>query len=213
MKIKLKYIPTLILTLMAAVSGLALTTPYVGATNPDSVEARVEVSQACSFDDDYSSTFNISAMNGTSGTTESMNRVNPTDNMVHVSCNNIAGFDIKAVGYSPDATHASGYDGNTDMYSSTVSTPIPTGTATSGATSAWAMKVGSASSSTSYTYQNGYNAYSNVPTTPAVSVLRFAGSTSAVVTGTFRPDYQYYISQSQPAGTYTGKVKYTIVAI
>ena len=190
-----------------------------GAVNPDSAEAWVEVNDACSFDDDYSSTFNISAMNGTTGNTESMNRVNPPsagDNLVHVSCNNISGFSIKAIGYSPDATHTTGYDGNTDMYSSTTSAVISTGTATSGATSAWAMKITSATNdvvttTSGVTYPNGYqNTYGVVPSS-ATTVLHFAGSTSAVVTGSFRPDYQYYISQSQPAGTYTGKVKYTII--
>ncbi|MDO5480436.1 MAG: hypothetical protein Q4F58_02070 [Candidatus Saccharibacteria bacterium] len=217
MKIKLKYVPSLILTVMTVFGAVVLTTPYARATNPDSAEARVVVDDACTFNDNYDYTFTFSAMNGTVGDTTSETRSYTDGNIVKVTCNNITGFKIKAIGFSPDAAHATGYDGNTDMYSPTTSAVIPTGTATSGATSAWAMRITSASVTSptgtgapTATIQTPFATWASVPSS-ATTVIQFGGSTTSPVEGNMRADYQYYISQSQPAGTYTGKVKYTIV--
>ena len=221
MKIKLKYTSIVILTLMAVAGGATLVSPYAGAiTENDSAEAYVVVNDACEFDSDNSYTATFTALNGTSNDTETHDPLKPD---FEVSCNNISGFSITAVGFSPDSTHASGDDGNTDMYSTTTAAVIPTGavvtsgTFTPSSPSAWGMRISNITSSTSYTANSSYaiasHNYAAVPsaTSPATQMVHYAGSTTALVTGTMRADYGFYISQSQSAGTYTGKVKYTVV--
>ena len=216
MKIKLKYIPTIILTLTTAFAGFFLSSSRVGAvTDTDSADARVDVNDACTFNSNYDYTFSYSALNGTSGNTTSDTR--PAAYLVSVTCNNISGFKIKAVGYSPDALNPGGVDGNTDMFSTTTSDVIPTGTATSGPTSSWAMRITSANvtaptgtGAPTATIQSPFTTWASVPYIDT-TVVQFGGSTSAVVEGNMTADYQFYVSQNQSAGSYTGKVKYTIV--
>lgn len=222
MKIKLKYIPTLILTLMTAFAGLALLAPYAAALNPDSADAWVEVNDSCGFDSDFSYTYTFSAVNGTADDTD--NIVSDPRPTITLNCNSISGFVVKAVGFSPDATHATGDDGNTDMYSSTTTAIIPTGAGTTTGTiptstaSFWGMRIQASvtqpSSGASATVASAYalaaHNYAAVPTT-ATTVVTYPGSTAMTVEGTMRPDYGFYVSQSQPAGTYTGKVKYTVI--
>ncbi len=208
MRIKLKYIPTIILTLMTAFGGAILTMPYVGAAD-DSAEAVVQVNDACTFDADYSYTFSLSGSAGTSVDTTSVSST--TRQPITVTCNDINGFLIKAIGSSPTSSSAGvGVDGATDMYGANGT--IPTGT--SGSNSYWAMKITSATNNTvsgGVSYPNGYNnTYGLIPSN-STTILSFTGSTTAVVTGSMRPDYMVNISTTQPAGSYTGAVKYTIV--
>ena len=208
MKNKLKYLPTLILTLITVFAGAVLTSAKVGATNPETRNAVVNVNTACVFDDDFSHTYTLNLSAGTSGNTE-----NPSRTPATVTCNNVNGFDIKAVGFSPDATHPGGDEGNTSMYSA--SGTIATGT--SGTNSYWAMKVTSATVTSSHatpttvTVPAAYDGTYGVVPASATPVATFSGSTEGPVTGTFKTDYEVYVSSTQAAGTYTGAVKYTIV--
>lgn len=210
MKIKLKYLPTIILTLITASGGAVLLSSNAGAVDDDA-DAIVNVNTACVFDsDDYDYTKTFATTPGTYVDTES-DSSKPT---VHVTCNNINGFSIKAIGFSPDATHAAGYEGNTFMYGGTVGN-INTGT--SGTNSWWAFKVTSATATvppsttpTTVTPVSPYGSYAAIPSS-ATSILNYAGSTDGPVTGTMRTDYKINVSSTQSAGTYTGQVKYTIV--
>ena len=231
MKNKLKYTPSLILILTTVFAGLVLTAPYAMAESdgPYSADAVVTVDESCSFDSDYTYTSTYTLSNGTAKDTED-DSSKPT---VNVTCNNSTGFSIKAIGYSPDATHATGNDGNTDMFMTggTATSPvIPTGSGSTNTTFAvsapsfWGMRVNTGTnpatstsyvtSSTSYTINSTYNTaahtFAVVPSS-ATTIIHYTGSESAPVTGTFRTDYGVYVSQAQPAGTYTGKVKYTII--
>lgn len=204
MKNKLKYLPTLTLTLMTVFAGAVLAS--AGANADVTRDAVVNVLTACSFTNSSSSyTTDLSiAPGGTEDTEEITTR--PT---FGVTCNANNGFSVNAIGFSPDATHPDGADGNTSMYGSygTIST------GTSGTNSYWAFKVSSASATGSTaTIESPYSGYSNIPssTTPIVSFS--APSTPGThVTGNVRTDYKVHVNPSLPAGTYTGKVKYTIV--
>ena len=198
----IKYIPTTILTLSTLISGAALASAPVLAANSGSKTATVNVSPACSFTAGDGYTANLSLAAGASATTES-----DTKTDIQVTCNSLSGFSVQAVGYSPDATHSDGEDGNTSLYS-TVGT-IPTGT--TGTNSHWAFKVTSATSSTSYSILGGYGNYSNVPSSPTGVVSYTAPTSAGYVTGSMRTDYQVYVSSDQASGAYAGKVKYIVV--
>lgn len=191
-----------LLTLTIILSAIALLEAPAFAVTRTNI-ASVTVNSTCSFDDeyDYTSTFTLTA--GLSANTES-DSSKPT---AHLTCNNPNGFEIDGIGFSPTASSAGdGVEGATSMYGASGS--IATGT--SGTGSYWSFKVSTLAASTSAS--TSYSDYSDVPAT-ITPVATFAGSNSGVVTGTFRPDYQVHVSPTQAPGTYTGAVKYLIVAL
>ena len=139
-------------------------------------------------------------------------------------CNDNEGFSIYAVGYTDNET------GKNVLTNSTLGPThdIVTGTAISGNTSNWAMKLATVSNPTP-TYpiivmgstddtekQEGdpdYSAFQNVPSSYA-KVAKRESSTDVGTNAegaTLTTTYQAYISPTQAAGTYTGQVKYTMV--
>lgn len=123
-----------------------------------------------------------------------------------VLCNDSNGFAVYAIGFSDDTY------GNTAMKPSSVAdtNAITTGTATSGGTSNWAMKLTAVSGDYAPTLATGFNAYHAVPA-EYTKVASLGSSTDATVGSSFKSTYAAYVSQSQAADTYTGKVKYIIV--
>ena len=123
-----------------------------------------------------------------------------------VLCNDAEGFSVYAVGYSGDTY------GNTTMVPASIpaSNGIATGTATSGNTSNWAMKLTAVSGDYAPTIITGFNAYHAVPS-EYTKVATFASTTDAVSGSSFKSTYAAYAQQAQPGDTYTGKVKYTVV--
>ncbi len=124
-------------------------------------------------------------------------------------CNDASGFAIYAVGFSGDE-----YGAN-NMIGTNTGTTIPTGTATSGANSQWAMKLTKVTDATAYnpanmTITNGYDDYSAVPD-DYEKVANFSSATDQTLGAKLTTTYAAYISNTQPADTYTGKVKYTLV--
>ncbi len=113
-----------------------------------------------------------------------------------VSCNDANGWNVKAVGAS------TGSD-NTVMVPTSSGTPIATGTADSGATSNWAFKV---SASDSGLIVSPYNSYAAVP----ASAQKVASSGAAASSVQINTGYQVWVSATQEADTYTGKVTYTV---
>ena len=110
-----------------------------------------------------------------------------------ISCNDAGGWHVTAVGDGADATD------KTAMNATATGADIATGTATSGATSNWAMKVTGGTAS-------GFTTFAGVPGS-ATDVASSSNSTSQseIVT-----TYQVFISATQAADTYTGVVKYTL---
>ena len=123
-----------------------------------------------------------------------------------VFCNDNNGYSVYAAGYSNNE------HGNTVMLSSDgdVSSNIATGIATSGNASNWAMKLNPVASTYAPTIENGFDSYHVVPTT-YTKVATFPSITDTDTGSSFQSTYQVYISGTQKAGTYTGKVRYTIV--
>ena len=116
--------------------------------------------------------------------------------ILKVSCNDASGWQVKAVGASTGTPV-------TSMTPSGSGTAIATGTATSGATSNWAFKVAGTSGVTVVsTYQN----YAAVPAT----ATKVAGGSAAISEGSIYTGYQVWVSATQQADTYTGKVTYTV---
>ena len=123
-----------------------------------------------------------------------------------VFCNDNEGFAVYAVGYTNDEF------GNTTMKPSTlaVSNAIATDTATSGSTSNWAMKLTAVSGDYAPTLETGFNDYHIIPDT-YTKVASYASNTDGSTGSSFKSTYGAFISQTQPADSYTGKVKYTVV--
>ena len=127
-------------------------------------------------------------------------------------CNDADGFAIYAIGYTDNT------DGKNVLASSTMGSAndIATGTATSGNNSNWAMKLSTVTSpSPTYpvTIENSFGSFHSVPN----DYIRVAKRTSATDTGenaegsTLKTTYQAFISSTQLADTYIGKVKYVMV--
>ena len=130
-------------------------------------------------------------------------------------CNDNSGYAIYAVGYSADTI------GNTLMkHDSDATYDFDTGTATSGGTSDWAMKLTAISGTYAPTIHSDTNgAFTSYHVVPSeyTKVVSFASNTDLPATGVnaegsgFTSTYAIWISSTQVAGTYTGKVKYTLV--
>ena len=121
-------------------------------------------------------------------------------NNITTSCNDANGYSIYAIGYS-DNTYDSNY--HTDLIFSSDNTYNIKTNAT-GTNSNWKMKLTPVSDAT---ISNSYDSFQNIPSA-FTKVATFTGLTTA---STITPSYQITISQSQPAGNYTGKVKYVLV--
>ena len=124
----------------------------------------------------------------------------------NVFCNDYEGFAVYAIGYSGDS-----YGDNTMIPNNINSSySIASGTATSGNTSNWAMKLTAVSGDFAPTLATGFNAYHAVPD-EYTKVASLAANTDATNGSSFKSTYVIYITDGQPADTYTGKVKYTVL--
>ena len=154
------------------------------------------------------------------------------ETVIKAFCNDSEGFAIYAIGYTDDT------DGKNVLTSSTLGSTydIVTGTATapvSGVdTSQWAMKLSTITSpvptypiiiagSTDDTEKEqgdlDYSDFEEVPDDYTKVAYRNSSTDinpagqSTAEGSTLKTTYQAYISKTQPAGTYTGQVKYTLV--
>ena len=130
-------------------------------------------------------------------------------------CNDPNGFSIYAIGYTEDTY------GNNKMHDPNLDTThdINTGKYVSGTTtnSTWSMKLTPVTGPYAPTMRNDstYN-YTNYEVVPS-EYTKVAYSSAATETGNgatgsnFTTSYAVFVSQSQNAGSYTGKVKFTLV--
>ena len=168
-----------------------------------SANASVTVGTACTFTATVDSAHSANISNGISGTDIGKTTLSTV-------CNDSGGYAIYAIGFSNDEY------GATDLSSDISSTyNISTGTNTSGDSSSWAMKLTSEPGTTTATIENGYDNYNMVPDdytkVATLNTVTDPGSTTSATGSSVSTTYQTYISPTQPAGTYTGKVKYTLV--
>ncbi|MDO4746865.1 MAG: FISUMP domain-containing protein [Candidatus Saccharibacteria bacterium] len=134
---------------------------------------------------------------------------------LHAYCNDNSGFSIYAIGYTDDEY------GKTVLTDSSLgsSYDIVTGTATEGATSNWAMKLnltqdsGDTAGTNAFTLDNGFGSYSSVPSVYTKVAHKNTSTDMTPTTGGVKltSTYAVFASATQPAGTYIGKVKYTLV--
>ena len=143
---------------------------------------------------------------------------------VSTYCNDNNGYSIYAIGSSGDV------DGNTDLISDLNNSNynIHTNTYITGDTvSSWAMKLtagigtgidsitGESVNLTPPTIRNNYDNYNIVPNVYTLVASRTSGTNMTTDTATsgsyFNTTYSIYASSVQPAGTYTGRVKYLMV--
>ncbi len=128
-------------------------------------------------------------------------------------CNDNNGYAIYAIGFTGDK-----YDGedHTKLIGATNGQKITTSTATSGDTSSWAMKLiketddTKSYNPTALTIENGYDNYNVIPNT-YTKVANYTSTTDQTLGSVLSTTYATYISPTQVADTYTGKVKYTLV--
>ena len=196
--------PTLAITTITSISALTLISSSVSADDVvDNVSITVPVS--CT-------------MSGTGMNSHSAEVVNSTyradigTTTIKAFCNDPNGFSIYAIGFTNDEYTGTNH---TKLIGTNDSTKtIATGTATSGNDSNWAMKLATNSSATyPITLTNGYGSYSNVPDTYTKVAQRTSGTdTGESATGSeLTTTYAAFISSTQAADTYVGKVKYTMV--
>ena len=183
------------LVFLTLLSGFILTNSYTFATDD---EDAISCTLSYSVDSEHTVTATNNSYTTDIGTTT-----------FSAVCNDNAGFAIYTVGYSNNEY------GNNKMLANVNNTldptyDIATGTATSGDTSNWAMKLSAVSGDYTPTIVNNFNSYSSIPNeyTKAVS---FPSTTDDTVGSELRSTYAIYLSSTQPAGTYTGEVKYTLV--
>ena len=124
-------------------------------------------------------------------------------------CNDANGFSIYAIGYSNQEY------GNNKMLATVGGTLAPTydiatGTAQNGNTSNWAMKLNSVTGTYAPTILSDGDSYHAVPDT-YTKVATITAGTDATVGANIQSTYAVYVTSTQPAGSYNGKVKYTMV--
>ena len=182
---------------------------YADTTVTDDVT--ITIASACTFTGDATGTEHTTSI--IPGTVES----NIGTTRMTAVCNDPSGYDIYAVGYSGNEWK------NTNLiYEDTSGTTynIPTGTATSGNTSNWAMKLATGTGDGA-TIISPYNDYAAVPggsvqdpgdkTGDYVKVATYSQATTGASGSSLTSTYRVYATSSQVAGTYTGQVKYTLV--
>lgn len=222
MKNKIKYLPIGLLTLTTVLSGASLagvgvfattaactttngTTTCSGAgaipieTGVASNTATVHVSSACTFTNTDDATETASFDAGVYDTTHFANL-----NTIQAVCNDASGLKVYAIGYSENT------DGNTNLVSE-VGT-IATGTYTEGdTTSSWAMKITDNGGTNTAVIPTAFQDYNVVPNDYTL-VASFAPQTATASSIKINTSYAVFASRTQPAGSYTGKVKYTITS-
>ena len=202
------YIITGILVAVTLVAGTFLSSHRVSADDVTVTKtASVTVPDACTMTGTGMNTHTAEVANGTYES-----EIGSTT--LKITCNDGGGFAVYAIGFTGDA-----YEGedHTKLIGASTNQKIVTGTATSAGnpdTSNWAMKVGTDANATyPLTLDNSFGSYHAVPSTYTRVAYRTSGTDIGLsATGSeLTTTYATYISRTQSADTYNGKVKYTLV--
>ena len=205
MSIKSSYTLTISLFAISTLSGAVLSsTVFATDTNTAQDNVTVSVPVSCT-------------MNGTGMTSHNANIPNGTyqadigTTTLKTFCNDNQGFAIYAIGYTNEEY------GNTTLIGATGGQTIVTGTATTTGSpdvSNWAVKLATDSTATyPITLDNSFGAYSSVPSSYTKVAHRDSGTDlgSSATGASLTTTYAAYISKTQQADTYNGKVKFTLV--
>ncbi len=223
----MKYRLTLITGIQLALvvfSGMILSSNTISADNKATATASVIVRSACVMQgtgtDSHTATLMPNTYSGASGS-EYQNGIGKTT--LTAICNDDNGFAIYAVGYTGNSYYS---EEHTKLVGSNTGIAISTKAyAVSDTVSNWSMKLTKVTDSTiSYNPQNlsvlsdtegSFEVWHSVPSEFAkVAEYRAttgSSSTDATLGAVLETTYAAYIAQNQPADTYIGQVKYTLV--
>ena len=208
---------------LVIISALVLSLPHSSARVSSSDNFTVSVLSSCTLNSKVNDEHSINTINGTYNA--DVGRTTLT-----TFCNDRNGYVVYAVGDSDNTI------GNNKLISSINSNyDIVSGTDTSGNTSQWAMKLSALSDNIGDTNNPGYitnnsnetvatnqgtdtpiidpsynNTFGYVPTTWTRVVYKPSGTVNSTSGSSFSTTYSIYTSPTQPAGTYTGQVKYLL---
>ncbi|MBQ3436645.1 hypothetical protein IJG26_01670 [Candidatus Saccharibacteria bacterium] len=194
---------TLISILMLTISGLVLSSNNISAADYYVDNFSIDVPVSCSL-------FNTL---GTIHTAEVPNGSYKTDigiTTIKAYCNDTNGFSVYAIGYTGEEY------GNNKLVGTTTNNQISTGTAQSGNTSNWAMKLEAISGTYTATITNSFDSYHAVPDA-YTKVATYASATdigtamNSADGSSIQTTYAAYVSYTQVTDVYAGKVKYTLV--
>jgi uncharacterized protein (TIGR02145 family) len=206
------------ISLLALTSFSILLSNYSVYAEESSVStATVTINQSCSMAGTTNTAHAANLANGTYSGSNYPNGIGQTT--LRVFCNDNAGFAIYAIGYTGNEY------GNTKLHSSALGSTydINTGTYNSGSASSstWSMKLTSVSGTYAPTIADGTNNTENFTTwhtipTEYTKVAYRTSTTDADNNGqgtgsSLTTTYDAYVSATQPAGTYIGQVKYTLL--
>ena len=210
----LDYTVTGALILTTIITGAVASSLRVEAEDNDTTvtTASVTVAASCSMTATVESEHSADIPNGIySGTELYPNGIGKTK--IATFCNDNSGYAIYAIGFTGDSYDS---EDHTKLIGATNGQKITTGTATSGNDSKWAMKLIKETDDTkSYnpaalTIENNYDDYNVIPNT-YTKVANYTSTTDQTLGSVLSTTYAAYISPTQVADTYTGKVKYTLV--
>ena len=178
---------------------LGFNMPHGSARISSSDSLAISVPSSCTLASSVDEAHSASIINGTY-------RSDIGTTTLSTFCNDKNGYSVYAIGDSLNS------EGNNTLVGSNGSN-ISSGTATSGDTSQWAMKLALKAGDTSPTPPTiipPFNNYATVPTT-WTKVATIPSSTTDMKEGSnFTTTYATYISPTQAAGTYLGQVKYLL---
>ena len=197
-----------VLSSLTFLSGSILSSAKVSADDSVVDQVTITVPVSCSLSGTGMNTHNAEVLNGTY-------EQNIGTTTLKAYCNDTNGFSIFATGFTGDVVGATNSNKLVGT-SVTSNATIATGTATSGDTSNWAMKLATPTSpAPTYpiTIATGFDAYHAVPNNYTRVAYRASGTDIGQVAegSTLTTTYAAYISRTQYADTYSGKVKYTLI--
>lgn len=182
--------------IVAGVAASALAAVPILGVSADVVDTvTITINSSCSVGSTTSTTGGGKNLTDTvtNGSLKTWNADGSAGGTIKVTCNNASGWNVKAVGSSTGSSV-------TSMAPTGSGTPIATGTATSGATSNWMFKVAGTGVVTDFA------SWHAIPGT----ATKVASGDSAVSEGSINTGYQVWVSATQEADTYTGRVTYTV---
>lgn len=179
-------------------SAMVLASVRAVATDSGSVPASVTVTSSCELGQHVDTAHEAEVVASTY-------RDNIGKTTFTVACNDANGYDVYAVGFTNTEF------GRNDMLGQNSGWTITTGTAKSGDTSNWAMKLTSVAGEVAPDITTGYDDYAEIPD-DYTKVASYDSSTLGHGVGSqFETTYAAYVQSLQPADTYDGKVKFTLV--
>ena len=208
------------LLMLTLAMGVLLAGEVARADDSSVVQTTITVPVACTLrgtgTDSHTATLAPNTYSGASGS-EYENGIGKTT--LTAICNDDNGFSIYAIGYTGNSYDS---ENHTKLVGNSLGGTIATKAYASGDTASnWSMKLTKVTDSTvSYnpanlTISTGYDAWHAIPDT-YTKVAQYKANTGSSTTDTtlgvkLETTYAAFIAQNQPADTYVGQVKYTMV--